>query len=109
NVILGIRSLVRTSRIASLGLAGAITIGFLFLVVIGLLGWRVYEANHVKQGIIVEQKVDIRSGPGEQNVTVFTVHEGTKVRIRGYAPGWYQVSLANGWVGWLEGNTVRIL
>ena len=65
------------------------------------LGWRIYEANNLQQGIIVEQKVDIRSGPGAQNVTVFTVHEGTKVRIRGDAPGWYQVSLANGWVGWL--------
>ena len=109
NVLLGIRALVRNPRTSSLCLAGSIGMGSLLLLFSCSLGWRIYEANNLQQGIVVEQKVDIRSGPGAQNVTVFTIHEGTKVRIRSDAPGWYQVSLANGWVGWLEKNSVRVL
>jgi SH3-like domain-containing protein len=57
----------------------------------------------------VEAKADIRSGPGRENVTVFTVHEGIFVRVRGEAAGWYQVSLPNGWSGWVEKDVLRVL
>jgi tetratricopeptide (TPR) repeat protein len=109
NILLGIRSLTRNPRTGFLCLTGSIASAVLLLLFGGSLGWRIYEANNLRHGIVVEQKVDIRSGPGGQNVTVFTVHEGTKVRIRGDAAGWYQVSLANGWVGWLEKSSVRVL
>jgi tetratricopeptide (TPR) repeat protein len=109
NILLGIRSLTRNPRTSFLCLTGSIASGVLLLLFGCALGWRIYEVNSFQHGIIVQQKVDIRSGPGAQNVTVFTVHEGTKVRIRGDASGWYQVSLANGWVGWLEKSSVRIL
>jgi tetratricopeptide (TPR) repeat protein len=109
NILMGIRAITRSPRTGSLCLAAGISSGVLLLLFGGALAWRIYEANNFQHGIIVEQRVDIRSGPGAQNVTVFTVHEGTKVRIRGDAPGWYQVSLANGWVGWLEKGSVRIL
>ena len=109
NILLGIRAITRSSRTSSLCLAASLASGVLLLMFGCALGWRIYEANSLQHGIIVEQRVDIRSGPGAQNVTVFTVHEGTKVRIRGDAPGWYHVSLANGWVGWLEKSSVRIL
>jgi tetratricopeptide (TPR) repeat protein len=109
NILLGIRAITRSPRTGSLCLAAGIASAVLLLLFGCALGWRIYEANNFQHGIIVEQRVDIRSGPGAQNVTVFTVHEGTKVRIRGDASGWYQVSLANGWVGWLEKSSVRIL
>lgn len=73
------------------------------------LAWKVYEQENQKQGIVVEQKVDIKAGPGQENVTVVTVHEGIKVRVRGETGGWLQVSLPNGWSGWVQRNTVRII
>ena len=90
---------------------------FMASMVLGLLaglfacsfGWKIYEKGHREQGIITEQKVDIRSGPGPENITVVTVHEGIKVSVRGEASGWYQVSLPNGWNGWLPRDSLRIL
>ncbi len=87
------------------------------LVALGLLaallacsaGWKIYQKAHRHQGIITEQKVDIRSGPGTDNITVVTVHEGMKVSIRGEANGWYQVGLPNGWNGWIPHDSLRIL
>ncbi len=73
------------------------------------LAWRIYDQNHRLEGIVVEQKADVRSGPGVDNITIFTVHEGIKVRVRGEAGGWYQISLPNGWNGWMQATSLRVL
>lgn len=75
----------------------------------GSLAWKVYESTYVRRGIVISDRVDIRSGPGTQNVTVFTVHEGVKLQVHSSLSGWYQVSLPNGWSGWLPSDSVWIL
>jgi hypothetical protein len=109
NVLFGTYILVRSPGTAARVLVGSLISLLLVALTGGMLAWRIYE-NHFRQtGIIVEQKVDVRSGPGADNVTVFTVHEGIPIRVRGSANGWYQVTLPNGWSGWLETRSVRIL
>jgi SH3-like domain-containing protein len=71
--------------------------------------WKIYQVDHVREGVIIEQKVDVHSGPGTENITVVTVHEGILVRIRGESNGWFQISLPNGWNGWLPSSAIRIL
>jgi tetratricopeptide (TPR) repeat protein len=83
--------------------------GILFLVFAGSLSWKVYERDYRKSGVVVEQKIDVLSGPGTNNITVFTIHEGIKVRVHGSTDGWLQISLPNGWNGWLPQESVRIL
>jgi tetratricopeptide (TPR) repeat protein len=83
--------------------------GALFIVFGCSLAWKVYQRDYRKHGVVVEQKVDVHSGPGQENVSVFTIHEGIKVRVLGSAGGWYQISLPNGWNGWLPQNDLRIL
>jgi len=51
--------------------------------------------------IILEDRVDVRSGPGEENTILFTVHEGTRVDLRNSLERWVQVSLPNGLSGWV--------
>ncbi len=96
-------------RTAFRGFVASVALGMVALLLFCSLGWKVYERGHRLQGIIVEQKVDVRSGPGQENITVVTVHEGIKVNIRGEANGWYQVSLPNGWNGWLPRDCIRVL
>lgn len=110
NAALGVRFLSRRSqRAATTLLATALSVAVLLALFAGSLGWKIYETRSRVEGVVVEPKVDIRSGPGRENVTVFTVHEGMLIRVRGDAGGWYQVSLPNGWSGWVEKNTVRVL
>jgi tetratricopeptide (TPR) repeat protein len=106
NVLLGLHFLARNSRVA---VSASVAAGVLFLAFGSSLAWKLYEEKYRQRGVVVEQKVDIRSGPGPENIVVFTIHEGSKVRIRGEASGWYQVSLANGWTGWLNRSSVRVL
>lgn len=109
NALFSVYLLTKNPRLSSRALIGGFIAGILVLPVGCSLAWRIYDQNHRQQGIIVEQKADVRSGPGTDNITVFTVHEGTKVQVRGEANGWYQVSLPNGWNGWLQQGTLRIL
>jgi tetratricopeptide (TPR) repeat protein len=97
------------SRSAYRMLLGCFATGLLFLIVAGSLSWKVYHNSYIKEGIVVEQKVDVRSGPGSENITVFTIHEGIKVRVHQTGNGWHQISLPNGWSGWLPQNNLRML
>lgn len=109
NALFSVYLLTRKPRLAFWTLTGSLTAALLTLLFAGSLTWKVYQDAHRREGVIVEQKVDIRSGPGAENITVVTVHEGVLVRVRGESNGWYQISLPNGWNGWLPGSSIRIL
>ncbi len=109
NVLFGFYRLVRGRRAAFWTLTGSFTAMALLLLLSTSAAWKAYEGNHRRQGVVVEQKVDIRSGPGTANIAVVTVHEGLLVQVRGESNGWYQISLANGWTGWLPAESIRVL
>jgi tetratricopeptide (TPR) repeat protein len=101
--------LTLNSRNSFRALIVSFVFGALFMVFAGSLAWKIYQRDYSKQGIVVEQKVDVRSGPGQENISVFTIHEGIRVRVLGSANGWCQISLPNGWNGWLPQNYIRVL
>ncbi len=109
NVLFSVYLLAGNSRLCYRALMGSLVAGATVLVLATSLAWRIQEQNENREAIVVEQKADVRSGPGADNITVFTAHEGLKVRVRGEANGWYQVSLPNGWSGWLQQNSIRVL
>ena len=109
NLLLGLSFLIRTPRFTFWMLAGICVVSSLLILFSGSLAWKIYQEKHLRQGVIVEQKVDIHSGPGSENVTVFTVHEGVLVQVKEESDGWLQITLPNGWSGWLPGKSLRIL
>jgi tetratricopeptide (TPR) repeat protein len=52
-------------------------------------------------GVVLEGAVEVLAGPGENNPTLFTIHEGLTVEIRSDRDDWVQVSLPNGLNGWV--------
>jgi tetratricopeptide (TPR) repeat protein len=108
NILLAV-FLVRNGRIASLALIGSFIIGILFVLSACSLAWKTYDRDFRKKGVVIEQKADVRSGPGIENITVFAIHEGLKVRVHGSSNGWTQISLPNGWTGWIRQREIRIL
>lgn len=109
NVLLSLYLLLKNPRNAYRALIGCLGVGFLLIICASSLSWKIYDRDFRKKGIVVEQKVDVRSGPGIGNIAVFTIHEGLKVRVRRSSNGWYQISLPNGWSGWLSQTSLRLL
>lgn len=109
NLLFSVYLLARSSRNTYRALVGSMIMGSLFIVFACSLAWNIYEQDYRKKAVVIEQRVDVLSGPGAGNIAVFTIHEGLRVRIHESAGGWYQISLPNGWNGWLPQNSVRVL
>jgi len=73
----------------------------ILLLLSGGVGYGKLKLLGAEEGIIQADAVSGRSGPGEDYTLVFTVHEGTKVRVREASDGWVLVALANRLEGWI--------
>ena len=85
---------------------GALAAGLAAAVACGAL---VYKDQDITAGraIVMEDRVDVRSGPAGDNTILFTVHEGTRLDLRNHLEGWYQVSLPNALSGWIPEASVE--
>ena len=55
----------------------------------------------VAEAILLAQKTEARTGPGEGYSTVFEIHEGAKVRIQREKLDWVEIKLPNKVIGWV--------
>ena len=99
--------LTRSERLRSIAIhVGAVSL-VLFLLTGTSLFVKIRAAESTKLAIVMVPEVNARSGPGDEYTKMFTIHEGTKVRIRQSREGWYLISLPGGTGGWIEGETVE--
>lgn len=70
---------------------------------------KINEEVFQKQAIIIVEKVDVRSGPKEDYLLQFNLHEGTKVRVVEERQDWCQIELSKDLRGWIPRNTVDII
>ena len=61
--------------------------------------WQRLEGERV--AVVLAASVEVLAGPGENNASLFTVHEGLTLTVRSERPDWVQVSLPNGLNGWI--------
>lgn len=80
-----------------------LALGLTFMVISGLQS---YYLGSSRQGIILAGAVDVKSGPGDQQKTLFVIHEGIKVNIQEGNTDWVKVVLANGNGGWIKSSSV---
>ena len=66
-----------------------------------LAGFKIHERETVRHAVILAEEVVGRSGPGEDYVQVFALHEGTKVRLERSEGQWRLVRLSSGPGGWV--------
>ena len=62
-----------------------------------------------EQAVVLTPAAEVRAGPGENNATLLTVHEGLTVRVRQVRDGWVQVTLPDGLNGWIRDDLVGIV
>jgi len=82
-------------------LTTAVLSSFIFAIFLLHTIFKVNELRSKENAIILVEEINVKSGPEEGFTTVFTLHEGTKVRIRERRNLWYFISLENGMNGWI--------
>jgi hypothetical protein len=74
----------------------------------GILTYRIHRTSAVKEAVIVVTDVPVRTGPGDDFVLEFRLHEGTKVRLRESRDNWARVSVeGTDLEGWLPENSIE--
>jgi tetratricopeptide (TPR) repeat protein len=109
NLLFSLFLLTRNSRNSFRALIASLVVAFAFVVFGCSLAWKMYQKEFRRDAVVIEQRADVRSGPGSENIAVFTVHEGIQVRVHESMNGWFQISLPNGWSGWIPKNSLRVL
>lgn len=71
------------------------------------LATKAYLESTQVGAIVLASEVNVLSGAGEENPTLFTVHEGLKVRVHQLMGEWVQVSLENGLAGWMPSSAIE--
>lgn len=92
----------RREKLAALLLPAAL--GLVFFA--GWTGTRIHDET-IPRAVVVEKEVKATSGPGADATVVFAVHEGTKLTVLRRSDRWAQVSLANGYSGWLPEDAIE--
>lgn len=84
---------------------GWLLVGVLTTAALVFVSWSVTFERVAKTelAVVIDDVVEVLAGPGENNPTLFTVHEGLTLEVRAEREDWLQVSLPNGLgSGWVH-------
>jgi len=105
---IGVRILARGGAAARGGAWVAIVAGAVVVVLGFNLLVRELGIGRPDRGVILADAVPVRSAPAEQDdLTLFEIHEGTRVRIDQRAGEWAEVVLDDGKVGWVPAGVLE--
>jgi tetratricopeptide (TPR) repeat protein len=88
--------------------------GGLFFLVLGVFCWIMAAQNtayheNSAEAIIFTETVTIKSEPNIKGEKLFTLHEGTKIKVIETANEWSKIQLPNGNEGWLKVADIRTI
>ena len=87
----------------------AIIITFFCITTLTITTQQYQRAQTIHHGIVFVDKVEVKNAPRESALETFVLHEGTKVEIMDTVGDWNKVKIADGQVGWLPANRIKVL
>jgi tetratricopeptide (TPR) repeat protein len=103
-LVLGIWMVRKT---ALLNLTKKAMMGILLISIISV-GVKITLESEITIGVILANKVEIKSARGANNVTLFQLHEGSVVSIIDSQNDWYHIQLNDGKKGWAQKDLIGI-
>jgi len=74
------------------------------------LAVREFGLGRAEYGVILAGETPVQSAPADDPaLQLFSIHEGTRVRIDRRSDGWFEVVLEDGKVGWLRSETLEVI
>ena len=59
--------------------------------------------------IIFSEKTEVKNGPTLSSENIFTLHEGTKVKVLDEVDNWKKIKLVDGEIGWILSDEIKLL
>jgi len=81
----------------------------ILILTIILLTVKMNKEFNVKDGIIVETSVVVKSSPDYSAKDSFQIHEGLKVRLDDQVDDWVKIRLDDGKIGWIMQKSIKII
>lgn len=86
----------------------------IFFLMLSILSWTMAGQHHSlvnesAEAIIFSPSVTIKSEPNETSEKLFTLHEGTKLKLLEEVNGWSKIKLPNGNVGWILSEKIVVI
>lgn len=93
----------RTAAVRLLWMSGVVFVLLLFS-----YAGRMLDARNSVEAVILKDKVDVMSAPTAQGgMEVFSLHEGTKVRLDRFSGEWVEIVLPDRKVGWVKNDVLE--
>ncbi len=85
-------------------------ISFLLLITTSVFTIKEYSfAQSNIEAIIFATQIEIKNAPTLNGETVFTLHEGTKVKVLDTVDNWKKIKIADGKIGWIVTDELKVL
>jgi tetratricopeptide (TPR) repeat protein len=85
-------------------------ISFLLLIICSVFAIKEFSAiNNTIEAIVFVEETDIKNAPTLNSEKVFTLHEGTKVRVLDSVDNWKKIRIADGKIGWIIADEIKVL
>src|SRR4030067_739575 len=77
--------------------------GFILLILSStLLVIKLNKELNIKNGVVVENTVNVKLSPDSGSNDAFIIHEGLKVKLEDKVDKWIKIRLEDGKVGWIQ-------
>ncbi len=67
-----------------------------------------YSKSNI-DAIVFAEKTEVKNSPTFNSEDVFTLHEGTKVKVLDSVDNWKKIKLADGKIGWIDAADIKVL
>ena len=89
-----------------LGFFGGIVLIICALLCLDFAFWQRTDALRHDDAVVVSAVTEVKSSPGS-GVSLFVLHEGTKVKVLEEISGWNNIELSDGRQGWLQNESLE--
>ena len=86
------------------------TLSFILLAFSLIITFTQYnQAQNKIEAIVFTEEVDVKNAPTNDSDIIFSLHEGTKVKVLDSVDDWKKIKLVDGKIGWVKNTTIKIL
>jgi tetratricopeptide (TPR) repeat protein len=87
----------------------ALGTGLAALIVVAAAGVDLYAAGRPSQGIVLPQKISIRSGLEDTSTELFKLHAGARVKVIDRRDEHYLIRFSPEKIGWVDRNSIGLI